>query len=228
VATWINEVFVNSSQLYYPKGALTGMLLDVSIRDATDNKKSLDDVMRALYTRFYQKQKGFTTADLMGLLREVGMPDVDGFYQRYINGREPLPYESVFAKAGITVARQGQSNPFLGVNAQPGSEGKLVVQGVVPGSAAETAGLEPGDVLLKVGDIDTRPDQDWGVPFRDHYRGKAGTPLTIGITRDGKPMILSTEVRERTATSFALTPAASPSARQARIWHGLASGTTGS
>src|SRR2546422_3372797 len=24
VATWINEVFVNSSQLYYPKGALTG------------------------------------------------------------------------------------------------------------------------------------------------------------------------------------------------------------
>src|SRR5258707_15411889 len=30
VATWIHEVFVNSSQLYYPKGALTGMLLDVA------------------------------------------------------------------------------------------------------------------------------------------------------------------------------------------------------
>src|SRR5207245_4735504 len=68
VATWINEVFVNSSQLYYPKGALTGMLLDVSIRDATDNRKSLDDVMRGLYARFYQKQKGFTTGDLLGLL----------------------------------------------------------------------------------------------------------------------------------------------------------------
>ncbi|HMC19533.1 MAG TPA: hypothetical protein VKH16_09895, partial [Gemmatimonadales bacterium] len=26
VATWINEVFVNSSQLYYPKGSLTGLL----------------------------------------------------------------------------------------------------------------------------------------------------------------------------------------------------------
>src|SRR2546421_1325173 len=88
-ATWINEVFVNSSQLYYPKGALTGMLLDVSIRDATDNKSSLDDVMRALYARFYQKHKGFGTADLLGLLREFGMPDVDGFYQRYVNGREP-------------------------------------------------------------------------------------------------------------------------------------------
>src|SRR5256714_6753576 len=126
-ATWINEVFVNSSQLYYPKGALTGMLLDVSIRDATDNKSSLDDVMRALYTRFYQKHKGFGTADLLGLFREFGMPDVDGFYQRYVNGREPLPYESVLAKAGIAVTRKTTSVPFLGVNAQPNEQGQLVV-----------------------------------------------------------------------------------------------------
>src|SRR5437879_10316347 len=75
VATWINEVFVNSSQLYYPKGALTGMLLDISMRDATDNRAGLDDVTRALYTRFYQQHKGFTTADLLALLRELGMPD---------------------------------------------------------------------------------------------------------------------------------------------------------
>src|SRR5256884_6188572 len=119
VATWINEVFVNSSQLYYPKGSLTGMLLDVSIRDATDNKNSLDDVMRALYRGFYQKHKGFGTADLLGLLREFGMPDADGFYQRYINGREPLPYESVLPKAAIAVVRKTTAVPVLGVHAPP-------------------------------------------------------------------------------------------------------------
>ena len=227
VATWIHEVFVNSSQLYYPKGALTGMLFDVAIRDATDNRKSLDDVTRALYTRFYQRRKGFRTADLLGLLREAGMPDVDGFYQRYINGREPLPYESVFPKAGIAVARQTQSSPFLGVNAQPGDSGKLVVQGVVPGSAAEAAGLEPGDVLLKVGEIETRPDEDWGVKFRDRYRGQAGAPLVIGVTRAGRALSLSTQVRERTLVAFTLTAAPSPSAKQAKIWNGLATGSTG-
>ncbi len=192
VATWIHEVFVNSSQLYY-----------------------------------YQRRKGFSTADLLGLLREAGMPDVDGFYQRYINGREPLPYESVFPKAGIAVARQTQSSPFLGVNAQPGDSSKLVVQGVVPGSAAEAAGLEPGDVLLKVGEIETRPDEDWGVKFRDHYRGQAGAPLEIGVTRAGRVLSLSTTVRERTLVSFTLTPAPSPSAKQAKIWSGLATGSTG-
>ncbi len=210
-----------------PKGALTGMLLDVAIRDATDNRKSLDDVTRALYTRVYQRNKGFSTADLLGLLREVGMPDVDGFYQRYINGREPLPYETVFPKAGIAVARKTQSNPFLGVNAQPGDSGKLVVQGVVPGSAAEAAGLEPGDVLLRVGEIETRPDEDWGVKFRDRYRGQAGAALAISVTRGGRATSLSTQVRERTLVSFTLTPAPSPSAKQAKIWRGLATGSAG-
>src|SRR5947199_5833371 len=80
VATWINEIFVNSSQLYYPKGALTGMLLDIAIRDATDNKSGLDEVPRALYARLYQRHKGLRTADLLALLREFGLPDDDAFY----------------------------------------------------------------------------------------------------------------------------------------------------
>src|SRR3989442_8395994 len=171
------------------------MLLDVAIRDATDNRKSLDDVTRALYTRFYQRRKGFRTADLLGLRREAGMPDVDGFSKRYINGREPLPYESVFPKAGVAVARQTQSSPFLGVNAKPGDSGKLVVQGVVPGSAAEAAGLEPGDVLLKVGEIETRPDEDWGVKFRDRYRGQAAAACVVGVDRAQPGLRLITAVR---------------------------------
>ena len=227
VATWINEVFVNSSQLYYPKGSLTGLLLDVSIRDASDNRHSLDDVMRALYTRFYQKQKGFTTQDLLGLLREYGLPDGDAFYQRYINGREPLPYEAVLAKAGIAVARRTTSNPFLGVNAQPDETGKLVVQSVVPGSAADGAGLQPGDVLLKVGEIEAHADGDWGARYRERYRGQNGQPLTISITRGGRPVTLDTQVRERTAATFTLTPAAAPTPKQAKIWRGLATGSTG-
>src|SRR2546430_11491168 len=108
------------------------MLLDVWIRDAADNKNSLDDVMRALYPRFYQKHKGFGTADLLGLLREFGMPDADGFYQRYINGREPLPYESVLPKAAIAVVRKTTAVPFLRVHAQPNEPRKLGVPNILP------------------------------------------------------------------------------------------------
>jgi len=211
----------------WSKGALTGLLLDIAIRDATDNRRSLDDVTRALYTRFYQKGMGFAAADLVGLLREVGMPDADGFFERYINGREPLPYEAVCLNAGITVDRQTISRiPFLGISAQRGDAGALVVDAVVPGSTAEAAGLEPGDILLKAGDIETRSDEDWRGKFRDRYRGQAGAPLVISVTRGGQTLTLNAQVRERPVLLFLLTLQSSPTKKQARIWRGLSTGST--
>jgi predicted metalloprotease with PDZ domain len=227
VATWIEEVFVNSSQLYYPKGALTGMLLDISIRDATDNVHSLDDVMRALYTRYYQRGKGFTTENLLALLREFGMPDVDGFYQRYINGRDPLPYEAVFPKAGIAVAKTVTSVPFLGVVAPLSDDGKWVVQLVESGSAAYAAGVAPGDILVKLGEIDVQGTEDWSAAFRRRYQGQAGAPLIITVQRANRTVALPTKVQERTSTAFSLSRNATPSPKQTKVWQGLAGGSTG-
>ncbi len=226
-ATWIHEIYVNSSQLYYPKGSLLGLLLDVAIRDATDNARSLDDVTRALYTRFYRQGRGFTTSDLLGLLKEVGLPDADGFYQRYINGREALPYEAVLPKAGIAVERQAIATPFLGVSNSVSPEGELVVEAVTPGSSAEAAGVRPGDALQRVGEIPVALDQDWAAAFRTRYRGQAGAPLALIVRRAGQPLTLQTEVRERSVTRWSLTSAAAPTPKAARIWRGLATGTTG-
>jgi len=227
IATWINELFVNSSQLYYPKGALTGMLLDVAMRDATENQHSLDDVMRALYTRYYQTGKGFTTDDLLGLLKEFGVPDADDFYRRYINGREPLPYEALFPRAGIAVAKRTTSVPFLGINAPPTDDGQWVVQMVEPGSAAETAGLQSGDVLVKIGEIDIRGQDDWGAAFRRRYTGQAGSPLVIVVKRGDQTVSLNAQVQERSASSYSLSLAPTPTPRQQKLWRGLATGVTG-
>jgi predicted metalloprotease with PDZ domain len=227
VATWIDEVFVNSSQLYYPKGALTGMLLDISIRDATDNVHSLDEVMRALYTRYFQRGKGFTTENLLALLREFGMPDVNGFYQRYINGRDPLPYEAVLPKAGIAVAKTVTSVPFLGVVAPLSDDGKWVVQLVEPGSAAHAAGVAPGDILMKLGEIDAKGTEDWSAAFRRRYQGQAGAPLIITVQRANRTVALPTKVQERTSTAFSLSRSATPSPKQTKVWQGLAGGTPG-
>jgi predicted metalloprotease with PDZ domain len=223
-ATWINEVYVNSSQLYYPKGSLLGMLLDISIRDATDNVHSLDEVMRALYTRYYRQGKGVSTADLLAELGKAGMPNTEAFYQRYINGRDSLPYETIFAKAGINVSRATTSVPFLGVATGPGVGGQLEVQSVTPGSAADGAGVQVGDGLVSVGDIPVNPDQDWASSFRSRYRGRGGQPLTITVKRGGQTVALNTVVRERSSARFTLTRNGNPTPKQSRIWQGLASG----
>ncbi|HEY6222185.1 MAG TPA: hypothetical protein VIW26_00230 [Gemmatimonadales bacterium] len=221
IATWINEVYDNSSQMYYPKGSLTGLLLDVSIRDATDDKHSLDDVTRNLYTRFYKQGKGFRTADLLALLTETGMPDVNGFYQHYVNGRDPLPYEQILPKAGIAVQRTKQTSAFLGVSFGGAAN---VLGGVVNGGPAQQAGLQAGDTIVTVGDITVSPDQDWGPTFRSRYAGKTG-PIPIVLRRDGKEMTLNVTPGQRTISGVLLSRMANPAPKAARIWQGIATGT---
>jgi len=218
-ATWINEVYVNSSQLYYPKGATLGLLLDISIRDATDNAHTLDEVMRALYTRYYRQNKGFSTADLLNELRTAGMPDVDAFYRRYIDGREPLPYDSVFAKAGLRLRRD--TGPLLGVSTRGTPNGDVEVAAVVPGSAAEAAGVLPSDVLTSVGDVRVTLDGNWAVTFRSHYRGKAGQPLPLAIRRGTQSLTLNSTVREGPIGAGTLERVSNPTPKQARIFQGL-------
>jgi predicted metalloprotease with PDZ domain len=222
-ATWINEVYVNSSQLYYPKGSLLGLLMDIQIRDATNNAKSLDVVMRGLYDRFYKQGKGFRTSDLLALLREAGLPDVDGFYQRYINGREPLPYEQILPKAGFAVERQSVVAPWLGVSSQPSQNG-LVVTGVEPGSPAAAADVRAGDVLRRVGSVNVSVDSDWSVAFRQRYQGQTGQPLEIAVVRGGRPLVLTGKVGERTRTTVTISRAEDPTAKQASVWRGMAGG----
>src|SRR6267378_4025723 len=223
-ATWIHEVHVNSSQLYYPKGSLLGFLLDISIRDASDNAHNLDQVMRTLYTRYYRQNKGFVTADLLTELRSAGIPGVDTFYRRYIDGRDSLPYETVFAKAGLVFHRDVVTSPFVGVSTQPTPGGGMVVTAVSPGSSAEEAGVQPGDVVTNIGGIPVTSEQDWGAAFRTRYRGKAGQPLTITVQRAGKSLTLNSTVQEHTTSTVTLTRAANPTPKQAKIWQSLASG----
>ncbi|MDB5146285.1 MAG: hypothetical protein JWQ57_305, partial [Mucilaginibacter sp.] len=45
----------NKTISYYDKGPILGLMLDFSIRHATQNKKTLDDVMRLLYYKYYKK-----------------------------------------------------------------------------------------------------------------------------------------------------------------------------
>jgi predicted metalloprotease with PDZ domain len=221
-ATWINEVFVNSSELYYPKGSLTGLLLDISIRDATDNHHSLDEVTRNLYARFYKQGKGFRTADLLALFTEAGMPDVAGFYQRYINGRDPLPYEQILPKAGIAVDRSTSTSLFMGI--QMGGAAN-VLSGVVPGGPAETAGLQAGDTIVSVGDVSAAPDKDWAANVRQRYQGNAASPIPVVVRREGKSLTFNLTLGQRTVNGVHLSRMAHPTPKAARIWQGLATGT---
>ena len=100
---------------YYNKGQLDGLLLDILIRDATDNRRSLDDVMRALNNDFAKKHRFYNdSADIEAVAENVAQANFKDFFARYVSGTDELPYADTLAKAGLRVSETRNANGDVG------------------------------------------------------------------------------------------------------------------
>ena len=87
---------------YYDKGPLIGFILDFKIRHATQNKKSLDDVMRYVYNYYYKKlQRGFTDAEFQQACEDVAGISLAPEFEYVYTTKEP-DYNQYLAFAGLT------------------------------------------------------------------------------------------------------------------------------
>ena len=224
VNTWIHPKD-GTEYSYYPKGSLAGLLLDISIRDASDNTKSLDTALRDLYETTFKQGRGFTNADFWGAVgRAANGRSFDEFSRRYIDGREPYPWNTTLPIIGLRIERD--SAPRIGVSTAPDAEGAIRVMEISPGSAAEAAGVRVGDVMIKVGDVAV-DDPNFGLKFRTQYLGKpTGSPLPLTVKRGAETLTLrSTLMYGPTAPRITEDPAASP--RAVRLRNGILRGLTG-
>lgn len=222
VNTWIHPKD-GTEYSYYPKGSLAGLLLDITIRDASDNHASLDQVMRELYQTTYKRGRGFTSDDFWGAVRRAANGrSFDEFARRYIDGRDPYPWPEAVRTIGLRLERD--SVPRLGVTTTGDVRGAIRVTELVPGGSGALAGVRVGDALLKVGDIDVT-DANFGAKFRAAYLGKAGgTPLPIVVKRGDDTMTLNARlVYAPGAPRLLEDPAASP--RAVRLRNGILRGT---
>jgi predicted metalloprotease with PDZ domain len=87
---------------YYNKGLLIGLLLDLRIRDATDNKYSLDTVMRYMNENLAKKGRFF--ADDYGVDEAITQATgvvLDPDYKLFVFSTEELPYRDILKIAGL-------------------------------------------------------------------------------------------------------------------------------
>ncbi|HEY3011139.1 MAG TPA: PDZ domain-containing protein [Gemmatimonadales bacterium] len=225
LSTWIHPTD-GSGYLYYPKGSLAGLMLDVLIRDASDNARSLDHVMRQLYLATYKKGRGFGAADWWSEVSRAasGRPFTD-FYARYIDGRDPYPLDRILPLAGMRMLADTVREPRLGIQTTADSSG-IMVSGVIPGGPAQEAGVQAGDQLLALGDL-AISNPDFGPAFRARFGKEEGAPLPIRVRRGTDTLTLNTKVRlaARVERRIEADPTASPKAVRIRI--GILKGTTG-
>lgn len=147
--TKLDNNLSNTNYSYYDGGQIAGHLLDLAIRHNTKNAKTLDDWMRLMYSRYALPKPGFDPDDAIKALSEAGGMDFTDFSKKYLEGRDPLPYEQYFAYAGIAVEKKlDTAKPFLGMETEKNDDGRVKIKSIVPGSAAELGGLAKDDVIL--------------------------------------------------------------------------------
>ncbi len=164
----------NSIVSYYTKGALVALALDLTIRRASGDARSLDDVMRALWERYGKGGIGVPEEGVERIAQDVAGIDLSMFFDRMVRGTQDLPLAELLAYVGVDfvtraadsvadkggrAAKSGETRPWpravLGASVAGGSDARLTY--VFDGGSAQEAGLAAGDVILAVDGLRVAP-----------------------------------------------------------------------
>jgi predicted metalloprotease with PDZ domain len=155
----------NAIVSYYAKGALFAMLLDLEIRLRSQQRHSLDDVMRLAWQRYGSTGVGLPEAGFELLVSEVTGEDYSELFDLALRSTGELPLKKRLKDFGVELhllpaksakdsggylsdhPKPKPANPVLGAKWQE-KNGSLFLLQVHDHGAAQQAGLSAGDEIL--------------------------------------------------------------------------------
>ena len=202
----------NAIVSYYAKGSQVALLLDLIIRRDTRGKRSLDDVMRALWRRygrqFYSAKggRGVEEHDIEAVFDEITGLKLKSVFDLAVRGTRDLPLAEAFASFGILMNDKRKSGkPSLNVRTQrDGNDCKL--GSVHEGGSAHRAGLSAGDVLVAINGLRVTASNLDGLLQR--YR--VGDEIEVHAFRRDELMHFSLTLAADAAPQFTLEPRDKP------------------
>ena len=207
---------------YYTKGQVLGDLLDILIRDRTDNAKSLDDVLRLMNANFAMQGKTYRDSlDVQLTAETIAGGTFEEFFRKYVAGTDPFPYQQILALAGLALRTVERRRPALGFFAEHDPSGPSVVSTVDAEGPAAQAGLRAGDVIL-----------NWNggeVPKRvEHWlqEQKAGDLLKLLVRRDDKEISIEFRLGEINETLYEVMEVSHAAEKARHIREGMLRGET--
>ncbi len=146
---------------YYTYGAAIALGLDLSLRNLSGGKLTLDDYMRVLWQRHGKAPavrpgyvaRPYSLKDLRDVLAEVSgnRTFADEFFDKYIEGREVADYTTLFAAVGYVMRPANPDAGWIGsLAAQEGGGGITITGLALFGTPAYDAGLDTGDVITTI------------------------------------------------------------------------------
>jgi len=153
--------FENTFVSYYTWGAAIGLGLDLTLRDRSEGRVTLDDFMRAMWQQFGKSgervpgyvERPYTIADWKNVLASVSGDTAFAadFVARYIQGHDIVDYRRLLERAGFVVRPANPGAPWIGdVDVEPSERGLRVLRVVPSGTPAYEAGLDEDDLIVSV------------------------------------------------------------------------------
>jgi predicted metalloprotease with PDZ domain len=205
---------------YYTKGQVLGDLLDILIRDRTNNEKSLDDVLRGLNTDFAKQGKTYRDSlDIRLEAEKVAGGSFEDFFRDYVAAAKPLPYQQTLTLAGLELRTVEQKRAVLGFTPDRESGGTVTVRAVDDASPAAEAGLRPGDVILNWNGGDV--PRSLGRWVRERQPGEI---VKVRIRREEKEQTLQFKLGEEKEVLYQVAEDSHAGEKARRIREGLLHG----
>jgi predicted metalloprotease with PDZ domain len=184
----------NTYLSYYTFGAAIALGLDLELRDRTDGKVSLDDYMKALWTKYGKTPSApgvvatpYTAEDLQVTLAEVSgsVSFAREFFERYVDGPELVEYGMLLKRMGLIWKPLYPGRAWIGdLPMMSGADGARITGAAPMGTPAYDAGFGEGDVLVAVDGKPVRTSADVTAIIET---AKPGARLEADYRRHGQP-----------------------------------------
>ena len=219
----LEDEYKDSYYNVYLKGALIGMALDIRLRELSDGQMGLLDLMKQL-TQMYGKDKPFEDEELIPVIVELTYPEIGEFFNSYVTGTTPIPYDEFFKKVGLEMREgeiavgyflQDQSTPYITVNAA----GEILLRNDIPLSTFfQELEFQAGDVIKSI-DGKAYNVQNVYDLIGDSANWKVGDAISITVVRNGEEIKLEGSIVEPMSTGLKLVEIMNPNGEQMELRH---------
>lgn len=212
------DEYSNNNQIsYYLKGAMVSLLLDLLIRERTQNARSLDDAMRQLWQTYGRNEAGVSTEQLATILTEVAGTDVRGFLTEALATTAELPFAEYLAPFGLELVPElpEDAPPYLGLKLAD-EAGRTLVKFSQATGPAGIVGIEAGDELLAIDSLRVT-----AATLDDRLRDyRSGERLELTVFHQDELVVRTVTLADPEPQSYRLAAVADPTATQQTLYRG--------
>ena len=210
-----DENAVNNQISYYDKGDIVSMMLDITIRTASNGAKSMDDVLRHLYDEFYKKGRNYTPEDFQKVSEMMAGRSLNDFFNKYVRGEAEIDYDGIVRGVGLKMntSEPNRSRAYIGADlAEEG--GRLTVRSIPADTPAYEQGLNTGDQIVAIDGY--RASQSFLQTYLSER--KPADKVRLTIFRFDKLRDVTFTLGSNLRKDYSFSPVDNPTAEQRRLY----------